>query len=341
MRGNTFGKLFSITTFGESHGTALGVVVDGCPPGLTVNVDELWTLLKRRAPGHALGATKRFETDQPEILSGVFEGRTLGTPIAVLVRNTQQRSQDYDKIKFMERPGHADRTTLLKYGVRDHRGGGRSSGRETVGRVIGGYFARLVLPEMACKIFLLRLGPLHFEHDFKKHDLAIHGGTPDEYGAVGLDQRQQIQDYLLQKQKNGESVPFQVSVRVSGVPAALGEPVFDKLKADLAKAIFSIGGSVAIDVGAGEEFLNLEGHDYVPQGDLFGGQEGGMTNGGLLILKITFKAPSTVGPLAKEGRHDPCLAPRVFPVIESMIYLVLADHYLRQQAYHSFSSLMS
>ena len=328
MRGNTFGKMLSITSFGESHGPGIGVVVDGVAPGLNFSLEDLAAELKRRAPGQVAGTTARKEADEPEVLSGVFEGKTLGTPIAVLIRNTNQRSKDYDKIKTETRPGHADETTMDKYGIRDHRGGGRSSGRETIARVIGGYFASLMIPQVNVKGFITKLGPFEFKEmpeDLKADFSPYH--FPD------TSKNNEIRDYLLDLKKNGESRGGSIKVVATGVPKGLGEPAFDKLKADLAKAILSIGAVVSFSFGLGEEMAYLDGSIVSKSRENFGGIEGGISNGNPIILNVTFKPTTTIGDKAKEGRHDPCIIPRAIPVVEAMVKLVLADHYLRQNAY--------
>lgn len=328
MRGNTFGKMLSITSFGESHGPGIGVVVDGVIPGLNFSLEDLAAELKKRAPGQVAGTTARKEDDHPEILSGIFEGKTLGTPIAVLIRNTNQRSGDYDKIKTEARPGHADETYIMKYGLRDHRGGGRSSGRETIARVIGGYFASLMIPDVTVKGFVTKLGP--FEFDGIPKDL-----TKDfsPYHFPNTEKNNEIRDYLLDLKKNGESRGGRVRIVASNVPTGLGEPAFDKLKADLAKAILSIGAVVSFSFGLGEKMADLDGSIVSESRENFGGIEGGISNGEPIVLNVTFKPTTTVGDKAKEGRHDPCIIPRAIPVVEAMVKLVLADHLLRQRAY--------
>ncbi|MFP5459774.1 MAG: chorismate synthase [Bacteriovoracia bacterium] len=325
MRGNSFGKMFSLTSFGESHGTALGVVLDGVPPGLQVNLDDLKSELARRAPGQSAFTTARKEADEPEILSGVFDGKTLGTPIAVIVRNTDQRSKDYDALKDQHRPGHADRTTELKFGIRDHRGGGRSSGRETVARVIAGYFAGLVLPQVTAFAWSETIGP-HKNGPVLKRDRTVLGFTNE-------DRSTEAEAFLLDCKARGESAGGVVGLVVDGVPAGLGEPAFEKLKADLARAMLSLPGCLGFEVGVGFEAAGLAGSILSQDAKNFGGMEGGISNGDPLSMRIVFKAPSTVGDKAKAGRHDPCLLPRVLPVVEAMAKIVIADHYLRQKAY--------
>lgn len=325
MRGNSFGKMFSIVTFGESHGAAMGVVIDGMPAGLTVDEKALHAELLRRAPGQSAFTTSRAEPEVPEILSGVFEGKTLGTPITVIVRNTNQRSADYDQLKDDYRPGHADKTTIQKFGIRDHRGGGRASGRETLSRVIGGYFAGLILPQMNAFAWSERIGP-HVNGPCTTTERSILGFTNAEVSKLA-------EAFLLECKSQGESAGGVVGLKVSGVPAGLGEPAFDKMKADLAKAMLSLPGCLGFEVGAGFAATALKGSELSSHPENFGGMEGGITNGDDLTMRVAFKAPSTLGEKAKAGRHDPCLLPRVLPVVEAMAKIVIADHYLRQNAY--------
>lgn len=331
MSGNSFGQAFRITTFGESHGEALGVIVDGVPAGLKVSLTDLKQELKRRAPGHHAVHTARKEDDEPVILSGVFEDRTLGSPICVIVRNTNQRSQDYDALKDSYRPGHADKTTMMKYGIRDHRGGGRASGRETLARVIGGYFAGLVIPKVSFYAYIeevahLRLKTPPADHSVSRGEISV----PDEKLSS------EIIDFLKECKSKGESAGGVVTLSILNAPAGLGEPVFDKLKAEFAKAMLSIPACIGFSVSDGFEHSRLPGSVMSVNPQNFGGMEGGISNGQEIILKMAFKAPSTVGDKAKQGRHDPCILPRVIPVVEAMAKIVMADHFLRQASYSSF-----
>jgi chorismate synthase len=330
MAGNSFGELFRITTFGESHGTALGCIIDGMPGNLPVNLDDLKLELKRRAPGQHAVHTARTEADEPEILSGVFEGKTLGTPITVIVRNTNQKSEDYKDLKDSYRPGHADKTTVEKYGVRDHRGGGRASGRETVARVIGGYFAGLILKNVSAYAYIEQVG------NFKLTSQPAHGADRGEINITDKKMSDDVIAFLKDCKTNGESAGGIVALSVKGVPAGLGEPVFDKMKADLAKAMLSLPACVGFDLGAGFGMASMKGSDISADRKNFGGMEGGITNGEEIFLRVVFKAPSTLGEKAKAGRHDPCILPRVVPVVEAMAKMVFADHFLRQSAYSPF-----
>lgn len=326
MPGNNFGKIFNITTFGESHGEALGVVIDGMPAGIKINIEDLKSELKRRAPGQHKAHTARKEQDAPEILSGVFENHTLGTPITVIVRNTNQRSQDYDQLKDEYRPGHADKTTIAKYGIRDHRGGGRASGRETVARVIAGYFAGLIIPQVSAYAYIEQVA--HFKLKEKPQSHQVPRG---ELNIPDKSLEDQISKYLIDLKQRGDSAGGIISLSITGVPAGLGEPVFDKLKSDLAKGMTSIPACLGISFGLGFEFASKLGSEVSIDSKNFGGIEGGISNGEELFLQLVFKAPSTIGDKAKEGRHDPCVLPRVVPVVEAMAKIIIADHFLRQK----------
>ena len=328
MRGNIFGKMLSLTSFGESHGPAMGAILDGVPAGLAFSQKKLQEEVNRRSPGKILGTTTRQEPDCVEILSGIFESKTLGTPIAAVVFNRDQRSEDYESLKSTYRPGHADQTTLLKYGHRDHRGGGRASGRETLARVIAGHFASLIIPQIFVKAYLCQLGPFVWE--------GIPPNLKEDFSPYAFPDPKQngpLKDYLLNLQTQGESCGGRVGIVVDHCPTGLGEPAFDKLKADLAKALLSIGGVVSFSYGLGEKMATLSGTKVSSEQSHFGGMEGGMSNGGRLTMQIVFKPTSTVGEKAKQGRHDPCIIPRAIPVVEAMVKFVLADHFLRQKAY--------
>lgn len=325
--------MFQITTFGESHGAALGAVIDGIPAGLEVNLDDLKAELKRRAPGQHAVHTSRVEADEPEILSGVFEGKTLGTPITVIVRNTNHKSSDYDKLKESYRPGHADKTTMEKYGFRDHRGGGRASGRETVARVIGGYFAGLIIPQMSFYAYIEQVASFRISSAPQDHQV-----DRGEINIPDAEMTNNVIAFLQDCKKSGESAGGIVALSVLGCPSGLGEPVFDKLKAELAKAMLSIPACVGFSLGEGFGFAEKLGSKVSQDQKNFGGMEGGISNGEEIFVRLAFKAPSTVGEKAKEGRHDPCILPRVVPVVEAMAKIIIADHYLRQSAYASFLS---
>ena len=331
MSGNSFGEFFRITTFGESHGEALGVIIDGMPAGIEINIEDLRAELKRRAPGQHAVHTSRKEEDLPEILSGVFQNKTLGTPITVIVRNTNQKSEDYDGLKNNYRPGHADRTTMIKYGFRDHRGGGRASGRETVSRVIGGYFAGLIIPKVSFYAYIEQVANFKITSSPQNHSI--------DRGEINLPDPKvsgEVIEFLKDCKSKGESAGGIVALSILHSPAGLGEPVFDKIKADFAKAMLSLPACIGFSVSSGFELSRLPGSQMSIDSKNFGGMEGGITNGEEIVLKMAFKAPSTIGEKAKAGRHDPCILPRVIPVVESMAKIVMADHYLRNEAYSSF-----
>lgn len=330
MAGSSFGTLFKVTTFGESHGEALGVIIDGMPPNIEISLDDLHAELLRRAPGQHQVHTSRREDDIPKILSGVLGARTLGTPICVMVENTNQRSADYEQLKDSYRPGHADKTTKIKYGIRDHRGGGRASGRETLARVIAGYFAKAFLKNLSFYAYIKQVGPYSLDKNI------LHNTPRGEINIPDPALTQEVIQFLQDCKSSGESAGGIVRLSILGTPAGLGEPVFDKLKADLAKAMLSIPACVGFSLGSGFAFAHLKGSEISCDSTHFGGMEGGISNGEEIILDLAFKAPSTVGEKAKLGRHDPCILPRVIPVVEAMAAITIADHYLRQSAYSSF-----
>ena len=331
MSGNSFGKIFSVRSFGESHGPAMGVVIEGMPAGVAISREELQNWVNRRSPGKLKGTSARNEPDQVEILSGIYQDKTLGTPIALIVKNLNQKSEDYDQLKNTYRPGHADKTTMQKYGIRDPRGGGRSSGRETISRVMSGYFASLILPKIKIQAVITKLGPFSEKHKLTEGPIQL-----GPYGFANIQKENEIEAYLLKLKEEGNSVGGSVSVQVYNCPAGLGEPCFDKLKADLAKAMLSIGSCVSFSYGLGSEFSEIDGKVASEDSNNFGGIEGGISNGSTIHFELVFKPTSTVGENAKQGRHDPCIVPRVLPVVESMAYIVLADHFLRQNSYHSW-----
>lgn len=324
MRGNIFGKLFTVTTFGESHGEALGVVIDGVPAGLEFNAKNLQTELDRRRPGRLKVSTSRDESDKFEVLSGIFENKTLGTPISVIVRNSNQKSSDYDKLKNEHRPGHADKTTEIKFGHRDHRGGGRASGRETLARVIAGYFAGLIIPDISFESYIDQIGP---------HKFLPQNPAKSKLGLFDSSKDKEIEEYLVGLKESGESAGGVIKLRIKNCPAGLGEPVFDKLKAELSHALISIGSCMGVTFGLGVDFASQLGSEISTKSSNFGGIEGGISNGDDIVVNLYFKAPSTIGEKAKHGRHDPCILPRVRPVVEAMAKITICDHFLRQSAF--------
>jgi len=328
MASNTFGTLLRITTFGESHGIALGVVIDGCPAGIPLSEKDFLTDLARRRPGQSAVTTARKEEDTPTILSGVFEGKTTGMPIAVTVGNTNQKPEAYEKLRNDYRVGHADATFASKYGHRDHRGGGRQSGRETVARVIAGCIAKKILPKNLRIIgHTVQVGP--FEAKAFKPETIEKNPVRCADPLVA----KKMEAYILKLKSEANSTGGLIEIRVKNPPKDLGDPVFDKLKSKLANAVMTIGAVTGVSYGAGFRTATMQGKDYVRTKENFGGMLGGISTGDDLILNISVKPASSIGQVAKEGRHDPCIVPRVIPVAEAMVLLVLADCYLLQRAY--------
>lgn len=333
MRGNSFGEFLTLTTFGESHGPALGAIIDGVPAGIALTLEDFQRALERRRPGQSEITTSRAEPDSPEILSGIFEGVTLGTPICVIVRNQDMRSQDYDPNHY--RTGHADRVWQDKYGHRDYRGGGRASGRETLARVIGGVIAEKILPPSISIVgFTRQIGTYRatdIPHTLTREDIDQHSTRcPDPNIA------EKISEDLLGCKAVGDSRGGIVELWIDGVPAGLGEPVFRKTKAVLPSALMSVGAVVGVTLGdAAEDAVKPGLSFHAPNSELPSGissasegLQGGITNGERIRLLAYFKPASTVGKMAKDGRHDPCIVPRAVPVLEAMVALALADLYL-------------
>jgi len=337
---NSFGTHFSWTTFGESHGPAMGVVIDGCPAGVSFDLELLKSHLERRRPGKFVGGkiftSARNEADSPEVLSGVFEGKTLGTPIAIVIANKDQRSGDYQEIKDNPRVGHADDVWLEKFGHRDHRGGGRASARETVTRVIAGAVA-----EMLCKAicdlqvcaFAESIGPLQLSDDEKLSVGSREALSKHFLNFPSTSQKEALAKLLGEAQENGESYGGRVVLRVAKVPSGLGQPVFKKLKAELAGALMSIGAAAGVEFGGGFSLTDMSGTALHKdkENPLYGGLRGGITTGEDLNFAIAFKPTSSITDTAKKGRHDPCIVPRAVPVVEAMAWTVLADHLLWQR----------
>ena len=346
MSGNTLGVLFRVTTWGESHGPAVGAMVDGCPPGLDLVAGEIQEELNRRRPGIGAGASPRKEEDRVEILSGVFEGETTGTPISLLIPNRDSKSSDYESLRDVFRPGHGDLTYQQKYGLRDHRGGGRASARETAARVAAGAIARKVIARAGVEVFgyTLELGGVATER-FSRED--IRGNSllcPDSRAAEKMIQR------IEAAKAEGDSLGGVVEVRAAGCPPGLGEPVFDKIDADLAKALMSIGSVKGVEIGAGFQAARMKGsenNDPIHPGGFMtnhaGGILAGITNGEEILVRAACKPIPSIGKeqetvdihgnprrISIGGRHDVCVIPRVIPVCEAMVCLVLADHLLRQ-----------
>lgn len=349
MSGNTFGKLFCVTSFGESHGVALGAVVDGCPPGIPLTEENIQPDLDRRRPGQSKFTTQRRESDRIEILSGVFEGYTTGTPIGLLIRNEDARSKDYSKIAKKFRPGHADYTYFKKYGMRDYRGGGRSSARETAMRVAAGAIAKqFLLQHSNTKISacVTQIGDIHAQ------DMDWQQVEQNSFFFPDESQLLKLETLLDQLRRDGDSIGARLLVRASGVAVGLGEPIFDRLDADLAKAMMSINAVKGVEIGAGFASAAQRGSEHrdeiTPEGFLSnhaGGTLGGISSGQDLLVSIALKPTSSIRVPANTvnetgqatevvttGRHDPCVGIRAVPIAEAMMALVLADHTLRQRA---------
>lgn len=336
MGANTFGNLFSVTSFGESHGTALGAVIDGCPAGVIWDEQVLQRELERRRPGQKaegreVVVTSRNENDTPEILSGVYEGKTLGTPIAIIIRNSDARSADYDKIKTTPRAGHADDVWKMKFGHSDPRGGGRSSGRETVARVIGGSVALMFLkqaaPKFVIKGFASQIGPFVLSEKDREQLSSVR--IDDYVARFPSSQQNEVEKLLVDAKSSGKSYGGTAELWLEGVPAGIGQPVFRKLKSELAAAMMSVGAVSGVEIGEGFSAVDAEGSEFHTQGESpYGGIRGGISTGERIVVKVGFKPTSSVLDVAKQGRHDPCIVTRAIPVLESMAALVIADHLL-------------
>ena len=349
MSGNSIGKLFTVTSFGESHGPAIGCIVDGCPPGMALSESDLQHDLDRRKPGKSRHTTQRRESDEVQILSGVFDGRTTGTPIGLIIHNTDQRSRDYSKIMDRFRPGHADYTYQQKFGMRDYRGGGRSSARETAMRVAAGGIAKKYLKQklgVEIRGYLSQLGPIELE-------LKDWSSIEDNPFFCPDPQRvPELENYMDALRKEGNSIGARVNVVASGMPVGLGEPVFDRLDADIAHAMVSINAVKGVEIGAGFDSVVQKGTEHrdeiTPQGFLSnhaGGVLGGISSGQDILVSIALKPTSSLRlpgqsvnlagdpvEVVTTGRHDPCVGIRATPIAEAMLAIVLMDHYLRHRA---------
>ena len=355
MAGNSFGQIFKITTFGESHGKAIGVILDGCPSGLTIDESFIQQELDRRKPGQSKIVTQRKESDTVQVLSGIFEGKSTGTPISMVIFNADARSKDYGHIADKFRPSHADFTYQEKYGHRDYRGGGRSSARETAARVAAGAIAKLFLQEQGINIqaYVSQVGHLGLEKKYTELDLGLTESTPVR--CPDLEMAEKMISYIKEIKKEGDTIGGIVNGVVIGCPPGLGAPAFDKLHADLAKAMLSINACKGFEYGSGFEGVQMRGSQH---NDLFynkdgqittrtnysGGIQGGISNGMDIYFRVAFKPVATIvaaqesvdmegksAVVVGKGRHDPCVVPRAVPIVEAMTALVLADHYLMQR----------
>ncbi len=349
MSGNSIGSLFVVTTFGESHGRALGCIVDGCPPGMALNEEDIQKDLERRRPGRSRHTTQRKEPDKVQILSGVFEGVTTGTPIGLVIENKDQRSKDYGDIKDKFRPGHADYTYQQKYGIRDYRGGGRSSARETTMRVAAGAIARKYLLErvgIEIRGYLSQLGPI----ELGATDLSFVDQNP--FFCADPDRIDELESFMDELREQGDSIGAKISILATNVPPGLGEPVFDKLEAALAHGLMSINAVKGVELGAGFRAVSQRGSEHRdeigPDGfskNDAGGTLGGISSGQDILASIALKPTSSIAipgktidktgkqtEIVTKGRHDPCVGLRATPIAEAMVALVLMDHYLRNRA---------
>lgn len=347
MAGNSFGKLFTLTTYGESHGPAIGGIIDGCPAGILLDMKAIEAEMKRRKPGQSEIVTQRKEPDTVEFLSGIFEGQTTGTPIGFQIKNTNQKSQDYSHIKDVYRPSHADYTYEKKYGIRDYRGGGRSSARETACRVVAGAIAKQVLKGVKIHAYTSSVGDLFLEKPYQDLDFSrIESNAvrcPDKVVA------NQMIDKIKSIRKEGDTIGGTVTCVIQNVPVGLGEPVFDKLHAELAKAMLSINAVKGFEYGSGFCGARMKGSEHNDQfkadgttkTNLSGGIQGGISNGMDIYFRVAFKPVATIiqkqntldshGNIVEmqgKGRHDPCVVPRAVPIVEAMAALVLADYLL-------------
>jgi len=352
MAGNSFGKLFKLTTFGESHGPAIGGVIDGCPSGLEIDFGAIQAEMNRRKPGQSEIVTQRKEPDTVEFLSGIFEGKTTGTPIGFIIRNADQRSKDYSHIKDVYRPSHADYTYEKKYGNRDYRGGGRSSARETACRVVAGAIAKQLLKDVKINAYTSSVGDIYLKKPYQELDFSKTEANavrcPDEDAAELMINR------IKEIRKEGDTIGGTVTCVLQNVPIGLGEPVFDKLHAELGKAMLSINAVKGFEYGSGfcgvqmkgSEHNDLFNEDGTTKTNLSGGIQGGISNGMDIYFRVAFKPVATIiqkqdtldsdGNIVEmqgKGRHDPCVVPRAVPIVEAMAALVIADYYLQNKIY--------
>jgi chorismate synthase len=352
MAGNTFGKLLKLTTFGESHGEALGGILDGCPAGISIDFDFIQSEMQRRKPGQSSIVTQRKEEDEVQFLSGIFEGKTTGTPIGFIIPNTNQKSDDYSHIKDTYRPSHADYVYEQKYGIRDYRGGGRSSARETASRVVGGAIAKQIIPNIKINAFVSSVGEIFIDKPYQDLDFSkIESNAvrcPDSATAEKMEQ------HIKEIKKQGDTVGGTITCVIQNVPIGLGEPVFDKLHAELGKAMLSINAVKGFEFGSGFCGAKMKGSEHndsfnsdgTTKSNLSGGIQGGISNGMDIYFRVAFKPVATLlqkqdvltneGEIIKQqgkGRHDPCVVPRAVPIVEAMAALVMADYYLLDKLY--------
>ncbi len=350
MPGNSFGKIFKLTTFGESHGAAIGGIIDGCPAGLEIDTEKVQNDLNRRKPGQSAIVTQRKEPDMVEFLSGIFEGKTTGTPIGFMIKNANQKSKDYSHIKDTYRPSHADYTYDEKYGNRDYRGGGRSSARETACRVVAGSIAKQLLKEVKFTAFVASVGELELKKDFYELDFSEIEKNPVR--CPDAETASEMETYIKKIRSEGDTVGGTVKCVIQNMPKGLGEPVFDKLHAELGKAMLSINAVKGFEYGSGFAGTKMKGSEHNDQfntdkstkTNLSGGIQGGISNGMDIYFNVAFKPVATLMQkqetinsegeeveMQGKGRHDPCVVPRAVPIVEAMAALVIADYYLQNK----------
>jgi len=354
MAGNSYGTLFRVTTFGESHGEALGGIIDGCPAGIALDFDAIQNEMSRRKPGQSSIVTQRKESDAIKFLSGIFEGKTTGTPIGFVISNTNQKSEDYSHIEAAYRPSHADYVYEKKYGIRDYRGGGRSSARETVSRVVAGAIAKQMLSDIKINAFVSSVGTIFIDKPYQELDFSKTESNPVR--CPDAETAEKMEAYIRQIKKEGDTVGGTITCVIQNVPIGLGEPVFDKLHAELGKAMLSINAVKGFEYGSGfcgaqmkgSEHNDLQHEDGTTKSNLSGGIQGGISNGMDIYFRVAFKPVSTImqkqstlnnqGEIVEmqgKGRHDPCVVPRAVPIVEAMAALVLADFYLINKTYNT------
>ena len=352
MSGNTFGKLLKLTTFGESHGEALGGIIDGCPAGISLDFDFIQNEMQRRKPGQSAIVTQRKEEDKVQFLSGIFEGKTTGTSIGFVIPNTNQKSDDYTHIKETYRPSHADYVYEQKYGIRDYRGGGRSSARETASRVVAGAIAKQIIPNIKINAFVSSVGEIYIDKPYQELDFSKTESNavrcPDSASA------ERMEALIKEIKKQGDTIGGTITCVIQNVPIGLGEPVFDKLHAELGKAMLSINAVKGFEFGSGFCGAKMKGSDHndlfnsdgTTKTNLSGGIQGGISNGMDIYFRVAFKPVATLlqkqevlnnkGEIIEQqgkGRHDPCVVPRAVPIVEAMAALVLADYFLQNKVY--------
>lgn len=353
MAGNSFGTLFRLTTFGESHGPAIGGVVDGCPPGVLLDVEAIRIEMDRRRPGQSAIVTQRKEADEVEFLSGLFEGRTTGAPIGFIIRNEDAKSADYDHLAEVYRPSHADYVYDQKYGFRDHRGGGRSSARETACRVVAGAIAKQVIGNMSIAAYVSSVGDIFLEKPYQDLDLTTVEQNPVR--CPDPETAERMEALIREVRKDGDTIGGTITCIIRNAPVGLGEPVFDKLHAELGKAMLSINAVKGFEYGSGFCGARMRGSEHndviVPGGktrsNLSGGIQGGISNGMDIYFRVAFKPVATLlrdqitidshnqpAVVKGKGRHDPCVVPRAVPIVEAMAAMVMADFLLLNNAYH-------